>query len=98
MRHARTLSKWFAKTASILLPAAALAAGGKSEPIVFVADSRRYAGWMAWWINLYNENLLAFTVLTVVTIPAVGALLGALTDFFMARLGINLKFRSLAEH
>jgi hypothetical protein len=98
MRHARTLYGWFAKTAAIWLPAVALAAGGKTEPIVFVADSRRYAGWMAWWINLYNENLVYFTVVTVLTIPAVGVLLGTLTDFFMTRLGINLKYRTLAEH
>ena len=87
---------------SALLAAAAtfpcLAAGGKAEAIVFVADTRRYSGWLAWWTNLYNENLFWFTVITVLVIPAVGATLALLTDFLMARLGINLKSRVLAEH
>jgi hypothetical protein len=79
-------------------PSEALAAAGTAEPIVFVADSRRYSGWEAWFSNLYNESLLYFTILTVVTIPLVGVILGALTDFLMARIGINLRSRSVAEH
>lgn len=75
-----------------------LAAAGKAEPIVFVADSRRYHGWQAWFTNLYNDSLLMFTVLTVVTIPVVGVILGLLTDFLMARIGINLRSRTVAEH
>jgi len=89
---------WLARAALFWLPAAVWAAGGKSEPIVFVADSRRYSGWIAWWANLCNESLLYFTIATVLMIPVVGALLGVLTDFFMARIGINLRSRTLAEH
>lgn len=80
------------------LPCRLLAAAGKAEPIVFVADSRRYHGWQAWFTNLYNESLLWFTVVTVVAIPVVGAILGLLTDFLMARIGINLNSRTVSEH
>lgn len=82
----------------LVLPYQALAAGEKAEPIVFVADSRRYHGWQAWFTNLYNDSLFNFAVVTVITIPVVGVILGLVTDFLMARIGINLKSRSVAEH
>jgi hypothetical protein len=82
----------------LALPPQLLAAGGKAEPIVFVADSRRYEGWQAWFTNLYNDNLVHFAAVTVLTIPVVGMILGLLADFLMARIGINLKSRSVAEH
>ena len=74
------------------------AGGGGAEPIVFVADSRRFTGWEAWFANLYNESLLYFTIVTVVTIPLVGVILGTLADAVMSRLGLNLRSRSVAEH
>ena len=82
----------------LLTPAGALAAGGGGEAIVLVADSRRFTGWQAWWTNLYNESHLYFALVTIVTIPLVGLLLGSITAFLMGRLGINLKKRVLAEH
>jgi hypothetical protein len=85
--------------AVVWLPLNALAAGGGSaEPIVFVADSRRFSGWASWFSNLYNESLFYFTVLTVVTIPVLGVVLGTIADLVMARIGINLRSRSVAEH
>jgi hypothetical protein len=81
-----------------LLPAKVFAAGGGGEAIVIVSDTRRFTGWEAWWTNLYNESHLWFTVVTIITIPLVGVILGLITDFFMARIGINLKSRDLAEH
>lgn len=82
----------------LILPQQLLAAGGKAEPIVFVADSRRYQGWQAWFTNLYNDNLLHFAALTVLMIPIVGVILGLVADFVMARIGINLRSRTVAEH
>ena len=79
-------------------PAQLFAAGGSAEPIVFVADSRRFTGWEAWFANLYNESLLHFMLVTVITIPVTGVILGTLADFLMARLGLNLRSRSVAEH
>ena len=72
--------------------------GGGADRIVIVADSRQFTGWKAWWANLYNESHLQFALLTVVVIPLLGTLLGILTDFLIARIGINLKSRVLAEH
>lgn len=82
----------------VLMPAAALAAGGGGDAIVMVADSRRFTGWKAWWMNVYNESHLLFALMTIVTIPLLGLFLGSVTEFLMARLGINLKKRVLAEH
>jgi hypothetical protein len=88
------------------VPAAALtllagnvfAAGGGGEAIVIVADSRRFSGLEAWSANLYNESHAYFALLTVLTIPLLGLLLGTLTGLLMRLLGINLKSRVLAEH
>jgi hypothetical protein len=77
---------------------AALAAAGKAEPIVIVADSRRFTGWRAWWTNLYNESHLYFALATIVLVPGLGLLLGKLTEWMMARVGIDLRTRKLAEH
>jgi hypothetical protein len=76
----------------------AFAAGGGSEPIVIVADSRKLTGVMAWWANLYNESHLYFTLLTVVLIPLIGVIFGVLADVIMHFIGIDLSSRDLAEH
>jgi hypothetical protein len=81
-----------------LAPVLARAAGGGGAAIVLVADSRRFTGWKAWWTNLYNESHLYFALLTILIIPVLGLALGAVTGRVMARLGINLKSRVLAEH
>jgi hypothetical protein len=63
-----------------------------------VADTRKFTGWEAWWTNLYNESHLYFTLVTVVSIPIIGFLFGVLADIIMARIGLDLKSRELAEH
>lgn len=84
--------------ALVLLPARLLAVGGGGDAIVIVADSRRFTGWKAWWTNLYNESHLGFALVTILIIPTVGLILGKLTGWLLARTGINLKTRELAEH
>jgi hypothetical protein len=76
----------------------AWAASGGGERIVLVADSRRFTGWQAWWTNLYNESHFWFAVVTVLTIPLLGLLMGQLTTLVLSRTGISLKSRVLAEH
>jgi len=76
------------------LPARAVEGGAR---LVYVADSRRFTGWRAWITGVYNESHLYFALLTIVTIPLLGLILGKLTDALMARLGIDLKSRVLAE-
>jgi hypothetical protein len=75
-----------------------LAAAGKAEAIVIVADSRRFTGWKAWWTNLYNESHLLFALATIVIIPTLGLILGSLTGLLLSRIGIDLRSRELAEH
>ena len=82
----------------LLAASHALAAAHASEMMVMVADSRRYTGIRALLANIYNESHLAFALMTIITIPALGLLLGSLTDLAMRRIGINLKSRVLAEH
>jgi len=84
--------------AVLLLPEIVMAAAGKAELLVIVADTRKFTGWEAWWTNLYNESHIWFAVVTVVTIPIVGVILGVLADIVMSRIGIDLKSRELAEH
>jgi hypothetical protein len=76
----------------------ALVAEPAHENLVLVADSRNYTGLLAWWTNLYNESHLLLAVATVIIIPSLGFIMGKITEFAMARLGINLKSRVLAEH
>lgn len=83
---------------SLALTLPALAASGGGERMVYVADSRRFAGWRAWIAAVYNESHVYFALLTILTIPLLGLALGKLTDIVMARIGINLKSRVLAEH
>lgn len=83
---------------ALALPAVASAAAEKSGAIVFVADTRRLSGVAAWFTNLYNESFFYFTLLTMFIIPTMGLILGKFTGFVMARLGIDLKSRVLAEH
>lgn len=98
------MSRFWAKILGVLvmvtavLPEMAMAAGGKAAPIVIVADTRKFTGWEAWFTNLYNESHVYFTLLTVASIPIIGVILGLLADVVMARIGIDLKSRELAEH
>lgn len=89
---------WGLITLMLLTPSFALAAGGKSAPIVLVADTRQLDGAMLWWANLYNESHLYFMLLTIVLIPVTGVIFGVIADIIMSWIGIDLKNRELAEH
>ncbi len=82
----------------LLVPGLVIAAGEKASQLVIVADTRKLTGWMAWWANLYNESHVYFTIVTVVSIPVIGLILGLLADFMMKRIGIDLTSRELSEH
>ena len=82
----------------ILMPELVLAAGEKAAPLVVVADTRKFSGWMAWWTDLYNESHLYFALVTVVIIPIIGLMFGVLADIVMGHIGLDLKSRELAEH
>ena len=95
-----TIPLLFRLTASapalVLIPSH-LAAAEKARAMVIVADSRHLTGLAAWWVNIYNESHFYFALLTIVTIPLVGAILGGLADLLIRRIGIDLKSRSLRE-
>ena len=83
---------------SLLLAASNLLAGEKATSIVIVADSRHLSGIAARWVNIYNESHFYFALLTVISIPLGGAILGGIADFVMGRIGIDLKSRKLQEN
>ncbi len=83
----------------LLMPDLLFAAGGgETTKLVIVADTRGLTGWRAWLANLYNENLVQFTIFTVIAIPVMGLILGILADLLMRWIGLDLKSRKLAEH
>lgn len=84
--------------ASLGLPRLLLAAAPPAERTVVVADARLFHGFRAWLANLYNESLLWYAMATIVIVPGSALILSKLTDIWMARLGIDLKSRKLAEH
>ncbi len=88
------LMSWLA----MLLLLVQLLTAESSDAAVIVADSRKFTGWQARWADLYNESHFWFAVITVVILPVTALILGRLTGWFMAQLGINLRSRELAEH
>ena len=80
-----------------LILAASRLQGAEAGPVVIVADSRHLTGLTAWWVNIYNDSHVLFALLTIVTIPVVGAILGSVADLMMRRIGIDLRSRSLRE-
>lgn len=83
----------------VVLPGHILAAGaGGAEQIVIVADTRRFGPILSWWTDMYNDSHLLFALVTIIIIPIVGVIMGVIADFVMARIGIDLKSRDLAEH
>ena len=91
---------WWALISLVLFAPnlAPAAGGGKSAPIVIVADTRKLDGIMAWWANLYNESHLQFMILTIIIIPLPGVIFGVPADIVMGWIGFDLKSRELAEH
>ena len=94
----KRLSRLTSLLALLVVPAQLLAASEPSDAVVLVADTRKLHGWEAWWGNLYNESHLLFAIATVIVIPVCGVILGMLADLVMSRLGIDLRYRTLAEH
>lgn len=82
----------------VMMPSLALAAKKAAANVVIVADTRRLDGIMLWWAQMYNDNHLYFTILTIIIIPTVGCIFGFLADVVMSHIGIDLKHRELAEH
>lgn len=99
MRAIRILMATFV-LAGLLIPSAALAAGGgKVEMLVVVADTRMvHSPITLWFLNVYNTSPTLFGILCVVLTAAFGCTLGFAADFLMARSGLDLTSRKLIEH
>lgn len=72
--------------------------GGGVAELVLVADTRNLTGVQLYFADLYNENITLFAVWSVILTTALGCVLGVVMDFFMNRIGIDLKKRSIVEH
>ena len=83
----------------LLLPDLALAAGGKAEMLVVVAD-KRVVSWgpTLWFLDIYNTNPTMFGVWCVILTAVIGCSLGLLADFIMGRTGLDLTSRKIIEH
>lgn len=81
---------------AVFLPGVALAA--KKAPLVVVSHTTKLKGLNAWWANLYNDDMVMFTVLTIAFISAFGTILGVGADLIMSKSGLDLKSRELKEH
>ncbi|MGA3128789.1 MAG: DVU0150 family protein [Candidatus Korobacteraceae bacterium] len=95
------MPKYFSKllgliTVFLFFPAQLLAED--ASKLVMVVDTRKLTGIEAWWGGLYNEGHLEFAIITAITVPVIGVILGTLADLVMSHLGIDLKNRALAEH
>ena len=76
---------------NLALPAAAWAAGGKpATKLVSVADTRHATGLAKWIGDVYNTNLLLYGVVVVVTMVAMGLVLGLAFDRALVRMGLDL--------
>lgn len=97
------MKKLFAIILSVIglttvFPNIALAAGKKAAPLVVVAYTKGLTGLNLWWANLYNDNMLLFTILTGCVTPVAGILIGFVADILLGLTGIDLTKRELAEH
>lgn len=82
----------------LLLPQHLYAAGGKVATAVIVSDTRNLSGIFKWWGELYNDNHLCFSLLTILLIPLIGLIFGVIADLCMQTIGIDLESRDLSEH
>ncbi|MGA2736812.1 MAG: DVU0150 family protein [Bryobacteraceae bacterium] len=94
------MRSYLSKTAvvALLLLPLHLKAAESTGAMIIVADSRHLTGLTAWWVNIYNESHFYFALLTIITIPLGGAILGGIADLLMRQIGIDLKSRALREN
>lgn len=82
-----------------LLPAWALAAGGRASELVVVADTRALSGFNLYLAELYNQDMWLFATWAVVLTSVLGVCLGLLMDLIMSHIGLDLgKSSGHVEH
>jgi hypothetical protein len=89
----------FLALAMLLVPELVMAAGGKAEMLIVVADSRMVQSPITlYFLDIYNTSPLGFGILCVILTAVLGCTLGLTADFLMARTGLDLTSRKLIEH
>lgn len=89
----------FLAAALLSIPDLVMAAGGKAEALIVVADNR-VVNWSVtkWWLDLYNTDPLMFGVWCIIITAVLGVTLGFITDQIMKYSGIDLTSRKIVEH
>jgi hypothetical protein len=83
----------------LLLPDLVLAAGGKADLLIVVADDRVVQwSFSKFFLHLYNTDPFMFGVWCTIITAALGVTLGVTTDQIMRHTGIDLTKRTIVEH
>jgi hypothetical protein len=85
--------------AYVLIPELVLAAGGKAEALINVADTQRVqSSWTKFFLDSYNTDPFMFGVYCTIITLLLGCSLGLITDQIMKHTGIDLSSRKIVEH
>ena len=83
----------------LLLPDVVLAAGGKADLLIVVADDRVVQSSVTkWFLHLYNTDPFIFGVWCTIITAGLGCSLGLITDQIMRHTGLDLTSRKIIEH
>lgn len=85
--------------ATLLVPDIVMAAGGKAEMLIVVADNR-VVDWSVskWWVDTYNTDPFMFGIYCTAFTAFLGVSLGLITDQIMRHTGLDLTSRKIVEH
>ncbi|MEW6112784.1 MAG: DVU0150 family protein [Thermodesulfobacteriota bacterium] len=99
MRRILTVLPLVVTAAAVLVPDLVVAAGGKAEMLIVVAD-KRVVDWSVskWWVDLYNRDPFLFGVWCTIFTGLLGVTLGLITDQIMKATGLDLTSRKIVEH
>jgi len=99
MKALRYLITAFLSFGALLVPNLALAAGGKADLLIHVADTRVVnSTYTLFFLELYNRDPFMFGVWCSIITAGLGVSLGLITDFLMKRTGLDLSKRTIVEH
>ena len=82
----------------LLLPDLVLAAGGKADLLIVVADDRVVQWGFKFFVHLYNTDPFMFGVWCTIITAVLGGSLGLITDQIMRHTGLDLTHRTIVEH
>jgi hypothetical protein len=97
----RIYAIWPAVVALVLLfvPELVMAAGGKAEMLIVVADNRVVeSSWSKFWVDTYNTDPFMFGLYCTLFTAFLGVSLGFITDRLMGMTGLDLTSRKIVEH